>query len=134
MEQAGSLEDVQLPQPPSQRFADSLLYSASSSSHVGLYTSQSVSRLPKLSLPTFSRDPLSWQTFWDSFQEAVHADSNPTLSGAQKFNYLKAQLRRDAARAVAGFPLTDCYYKHSKERDLDKPIRLLRPKYRHLWI
>ena len=91
------------------------MYSASSSSHVGLYTSQSESRLPKLSLPTFSRDPLSWQTFWDSFQEAVHADLNPTLSGAQKFNYLKGQLRRDAARAVTGFPLTDCYYKHSTE-------------------
>jgi len=112
MEQAGSLEDVQVPHPP-QRFADSLLNSASSSGHVGLYTSQSVSRLPKLSLPTFSGDPLSWQTFWDSFRAAV--DSNPTLSGVQKFNYLKAQLRGDAARAVAGFPLTDCNYKHSTD-------------------
>ena len=24
------------------------------------------SRLPKLSLPTFFSDPLTWQTFWDS--------------------------------------------------------------------
>ena len=26
-----------------------------------------VSRLPKLSLPTFSGDPITWQSFWDSF-------------------------------------------------------------------
>ena len=71
----------------------------------------SVSRLPKLSLPTFSGEPLSWQTFWDSFSAAV--DSNHTLSGVQKFNYLRAQLQGDAARAIAGFPLTDANYTHS---------------------
>ena len=36
------------------------------------------SRLPKLSLPTFSGDPLTWQAFWDSFFAAIH--SNPSLS------------------------------------------------------
>ena len=41
----------------------------------------SVSRLPKLSLPTFSGEPLSWQTFWDSFSAAT--DSNHTLSGVE---------------------------------------------------
>ena len=51
---------------------------------------QNASRLPKLTLPTFSGDPLAWQTFWDSFEAAV--DSNPALSPLQKFNYLKAQL------------------------------------------
>ena len=74
-------------------------------------TALSVSRLPKLSLPTFSGEPLSWQTFWDSFSAAVH--SNYTLSGVQKFNYLRAQLQGDAARAIAGFPLTDANYTHS---------------------
>ena len=34
-------------------------------------TSHSVSRLPKLSLPSFSGDPLFWQTFWDSFNAVV---------------------------------------------------------------
>ena len=65
----------------------------------------SVSRLPKLNLPIFSGEPLSWQTFWDSFSAAV--DSNHSLSGVQKFNYLKAQIQGDTARAIAGFPLTD---------------------------
>ena len=75
--------------------------------------SHSVSRLPKLSLPSFSGDPLSWQTFWDSFSVAV--DSSPVLSGVQKFNYLRTLLQGEAARAVAGFPLTDANYSHSVE-------------------
>ena len=87
----------------------------SSSSHVSMasQSSHSVSRLPKLSLPTFSGDPLSWQTFWDCFSAAE--DSSPVLSGVQKFNYSRAQLQGEAARAVAGFPLTDGNYLHSVE-------------------
>ena len=65
-------------------------------------------RLPKLTLPTFSGNPLHWLTFWDSFQAAI--DFNPNLSGVQKFNYLKAQLDGDAARTIEGFPLTDRNY------------------------
>ena len=70
-----------------------------------------ISRLPKLTLPIFSGDPLTWQTFWDSFNAAIHA--NPSLSGVQKFNYLKAQLQGDAARTIAGLPLTEVNYQHS---------------------
>ena len=75
------------------------------------HTFQNVSRLPKLLLPTFSGDPLQWQTFWDSFNAAIN--SNPSLSGVQKFNYLRTQLHGDAARVIAGFPLTDLNYEHS---------------------
>jgi len=75
------------------------------------HTFQNVSRLPKLTLPTFSGDPLMWQTFWNSFNAAIH--TNPTLSGVQKFNYLHAQLHGDASRVIAGFPLTDDNYEHS---------------------
>ena len=69
------------------------------------------SRLPKLELPTFSGDPLSWQSFWDSFDAAVN--TNPTLSPIHKFNYLKAQLQGDAARTIAGLPLTEVNYTQS---------------------
>ena len=48
------------------------------------------SRLPKLTLPSFSGNLLDWLTFWDSFQAAIHL--NPNLSRVQKFNYLKAKL------------------------------------------
>ena len=66
------------------------------------------SRLPKLTLPTFNGSPLQWQPFWDSFTAGV--DSNPNLTRAQKFAYLRAQLEGDAARVTAGFPLTDNNY------------------------
>jgi len=69
------------------------------------------SRLPKLTLITFSGDPLTWQTFLDSFYVAIHG--NPNLSGIQKFNYLKPQLQGDAARTIAGLPLTDPNYQHA---------------------
>ena len=68
-------------------------------------------RLPKLTLPQFSGDPLAWQGFWDSFEASVHSD--PRLTGVQKFNYLRAQLLGDVARVVEGFPLTNNNYEHS---------------------
>ena len=71
----------------------------------------SASRLPKLTLPTFSGNPLAWLTFWDSFQAAIHL--NPNLSGVQKFNYLKAQLQGNAARTIDGIPLCDQNYLHA---------------------
>ena len=36
-----------------------------------------IAQLSKLSLPTFSGDPLEWQTFWDSFDAAVHSHVGP---------------------------------------------------------
>ena len=101
------LECLPLVYPPQ----DTQSHLLSSSSHSSITGQSSVSRLPKLSLPTFTGNPLSWQTFYDSFSAAV--DSSPTLSGVQKFSYLRAQLQGEAARAVAGFPLTDANYIHS---------------------
>ncbi|XP_065918727.1 uncharacterized protein [Dysidea avara] len=74
---------------------------------------QTYTRLPKLPLPTFDGNPLQWQTFWDSFSAAV--DSNPCLTGIQKFNYLRAQLKGDASRVISGFPLSNNNYSHSVE-------------------
>ena len=58
----------------------------------------------------FYADSLSWQSFWDCFDAAIN--SNPTLTGVQKLTYLRAQLQGDAARVIAGFPLTDATYSH----------------------
>ena len=74
-------------------------------------TSQFTTRLPKLTLPTFSGNPLMWQTFWDFFSAAVH--SNSSLTGVHKFNYLRAQVTDEAAKSIAGFPLTNDNYEHS---------------------
>lgn len=81
---------------------------------------------PKLSLPYFSGDPLMWQI---SFNAAVHTSSN--LTGIQKFSYtlcLRAQLKGDAVKAIAGFPLTDVIALLSWER-LRQPYKLI---YAHM--
>lgn len=70
-----------------------------------------VSHLPKVNLPIFSGDPLTWRSFCDSFDAAVH--NNPMLDGVQKFNYLRAQLQGDAARVIAGLPLTTVNYNNA---------------------
>ena len=68
-------------------------------------------RLSKLTLPTFSGDPLQFQTFWDSFEAAVH--NNEGLAGVHKCHYLRAQLLDDAAQVIDNFPLTEMNYLHS---------------------
>ena len=87
---------------------------------------QFVSRLPKLTLPTFGGNPLQFQTFWDSFEAAVH--NNDNLTGVQKFHYLRAQLLGDASHVIDNFPLTDLNYHHSvallKER-FGQPYKLV---------
>lgn len=65
-------------------------------------------KLPKLNLPTFDGDILQWQSFWDSYEAAVH--TNPTLSNGQRFNYLKSLLHDEAFQTVNGFALTNSNY------------------------
>ena len=72
---------------------------------------QSVRQLPKLTLPTFSGDSLQFQTFWDSFEAAIH--NNKGLTGVQKFHYLRTQLLGNAAHVTDNLPLTDKNYEHS---------------------
>ena len=100
--------------------ADTTKPAAANPSHVSTSTHslgdisripKAVTRLPKHSLPTFSGDPLRWQSFWDSFDAAINA--NTGLSGVQKFNYLRELVQGDAARVIAGFSLTDDNYTHS---------------------
>ncbi|XP_065897328.1 uncharacterized protein [Dysidea avara] len=65
----------------------------------------------KLDLPQFSGSPLNWQPFWDCFQAAV--DTNRSLTGVQKLSYLRAQVRGEASRIIAGFQLTNASYADS---------------------
>ena len=65
-------------------------------------------KLPKIDLPKFDGSVLEWQSFWDSFDSAIH--SNSTLSEVQKFNYLKSLLEGEASNTIAGFALTHTNY------------------------
>ena len=65
-------------------------------------------KLPKLDLSKFDGSVLEWQSFWDSFDSAIH--SNSTLSEVQIFNYLKSLLEGEASNTIAGFALTHTNY------------------------
>ena len=47
-------------------------------------------KLPKLELKKFYGNHIDWYPFWESFESAVHRNSS--LSGVDKFNYLKSLL------------------------------------------
>jgi hypothetical protein len=51
-------------------------------------------KLPKLTLRAFNGDITTWTTFWDSYESAIHKNSE--LSDIDKFNYLKSLLERTA--------------------------------------
>ncbi|XP_078364115.1 uncharacterized protein LOC144648427 [Oculina patagonica] len=76
-------------------------------------------RLPKLYLPKFKGDVTKWNTFWDSFQSAVHR--NEGISNIDKFNYLNSVLEGAAARAIQGLTLTEANY--------DAAIKLLQERF-----
>ena len=66
------------------------------------------SKLPKLQLPRFNGDIVNFFSFWESFNAAVHENTNiPTIT---KFIYLKSYLDGQAARAIEGLPMTEANY------------------------
>ncbi len=70
-------------------------------------------RLPKLTLPRFKGDITQWNTFWDSFNSAIH--SNTEISDVDKFSYLKSLLDGPASRAIQGLNLTNDNYTSAVE-------------------
>ncbi|XP_062607336.1 uncharacterized protein LOC134269136 [Saccostrea cucullata] len=70
-------------------------------------------KLPKLNLPIFEGNVLEWQSFWDSFDSAIH--SNNTLTEVQKFNYLKSLVADEASNTISGFALTHANYNRAIE-------------------
>ena len=70
-------------------------------------------KLPKLHLPKFTGDITKFQTFWDSFESAIHV--NTDLSSIDKFNYLKALVERPAASTILGLMLTEANYSAAVE-------------------
>ena len=66
-------------------------------------SSTSVSRtdnikLPKLELPTFDGEPLSWPLFWERFSVAI--DQNSRLSDEEKLAYLRSAMKSPLAKQI----------------------------------
>jgi len=74
---------------------------------------QPKAKLPKLILPKFRGDIMQWQSFWNSFNSAIHI--NPQLSQIDKFNHLHSLLEGQAARAIQGLTRTDVNYNSAIE-------------------
>ncbi|XP_006825480.1 uncharacterized protein LOC102803144 [Saccoglossus kowalevskii] len=69
--------------------------------------------LPKLDLEEFSGDILSWQSFIDTFEAAI--DKDDMLDEVNKFQYLRAHVKGEAAKVIEGLQLTNENYKHALE-------------------
>ncbi|XP_046145417.1 uncharacterized protein LOC114881524 [Osmia bicornis bicornis] len=78
-------------------------------------------QLPKIQLPTFSGDPLKWESFRDLFKSLVH--SVPNLQDVRKLLYLKSALTGEAAEVIQNTPITDAGYQGAWE-DLEQRPKL----------
>jgi len=67
-------------------------------------------KLPKLTLPKFSGDPLKWTPFWDQFLVMIDNTELPAIS---KFSYLRSVGEGDAAEAISGLALSDGNYEEA---------------------
>ncbi|KAJ8708890.1 hypothetical protein PYW08_010272 [Mythimna loreyi] len=63
---------------------------------------------PKIEIPTFGGSYHQWTSFKDLFTEAVH--SNPSLSGAQKMQFLKSKVKGEAERLIQHLPISSDNY------------------------
>lgn len=75
-------------------------------------------KLPRLALPTFSGKAREWQSFHDLFKSTVH--ENVSLSPAQKFQYLKGQLRGPAEQLLRHFRVDDASYIEAFQRLINR--------------
>ena len=65
-------------------------------------------KLPKITLKTFSGDPLDRKLYKETFEAAV--DNNESVTNIKKFTCLKRHLDRSALQAIEGFLLTSENY------------------------
>ena len=75
--------------------------------------------LPKINLPTFNGEQTQFQTFWQSFDCAVH--TNEGISTIHKLNYQLNVQEGKAHQAVAGLEL--------KEENYDNAIKSLKERF-----
>ena len=75
-------------------------------------------KLPKLELPSFYGDVLTFSSYWDQFRCAVH--ENKKLSSVQKFTYLQSTFKETALKTIDGFEVTAANYNHGMQAILHR--------------
>ena len=73
-----------------------------------------ITKLPKLTLPSFSGKYTQWVSFWDQFTTLV--DSKHDLTNVEKLSYLNLPLTCDAAQIVSSLLVTDANYDIAKRK------------------
>ena len=74
-----------------------------------LSSKQASVKLPKIVLKKFDGNPTNFQSFWDSYNTAIH--ENEDISDVNKMAYLFGLLEGPAYSAVKGFTMTGGNYK-----------------------
>ena len=94
---------------------------------------QTNTRLPKLEIPTFKGDVLSFLSYWELFDANII--SFTTLTSVQKFRYLKTTLEGEPSTLIANLEMTAENYNSAleilKDRYGDKH-RIIEAHYRKL--
>ncbi|XP_062712488.1 uncharacterized protein LOC134289857 [Aedes albopictus] len=65
-------------------------------------------KLPTISLPEFDGDYNNWLAFHDTFVALIH--SNPDVHDIQKFHYLRAALKGEAAQLIESIGISSANY------------------------
>ena len=82
--------------------------SSSNSTASEIKHSSTRTKLPKLVLQKFKGDLTRYRTFWETFESAVH--KNTELTTVDKLNYLFSLLEGQALRAIKGLAITESNY------------------------
>ena len=69
--------------------------------------------LPKIQIKKFCGDPTEWQSFEQSFDEAVHKKKH--ISNVEKMNYLFSLLEGEAFQCVKGLNLSNENYQNARD-------------------
>ena len=69
-------------------------------------------KVPKLTLPSFSGEYTQWVSFWEQFTTLV--DSKVDMTDVEKLSYVKLSLKGDAAQIVSSLLVTDANYDIAK--------------------
>lgn len=65
-------------------------------------------KLPTISIPEFDGDYMQWLTFYDTFQALIH--DNQDLPPIQKFHYLRAAVKGEAAQIIETIAISSANY------------------------
>lgn len=65
-------------------------------------------KLPTISLPEFDGDYMQWLAFHDTFLALIH--SNPDVPDIQKFHYLRAAVKGEAAQLIESIGISSANY------------------------